>query len=97
MKRLLFPILGGFGIEIVCVGIFLLFPVGSCVAPLPGVVMLYLHYPAFLFSEHVLRLTSDHQHLVVAPVLMAGVWIAALAGLQSLLQRRAQRRSPVNG
>ena len=71
MKLLAHPILCGLGVEASLIGTFLLFPVGSCNAPLPGIAVLYLHQPGFLFSEHVLRFTSDRQHLVVAPIVMA--------------------------
>jgi len=85
MNLLRHPIVCGLGVEAALVGTFLLFPVGSCNAPLPGVIVLHLHYPAFLFSQHVLHLTTDAQHLVVAPLLMAAVWISMAAAVRRLL------------
>ena len=92
MKLFAHPVLCGLGVEAVLVGTFLLFPVGSCNAPLPGVAVLYLHYPGFLFSEHVLRFTSDRQHLVVAPIVMAAVWVTIFAAAGYIIRARARHR-----
>jgi len=75
MKIFKHPVLYGLGFEVVLVVTFMLFPVGPCVASIPGIVVLYLHYPGFLFSEHVLRFTSESQHIFVAPLVMATIWI----------------------
>lgn len=93
MKLLAHPILCGLGIEALLIATFVLFPVGSCNAPLPGVAVLYLHRPGFLFSEHVLRFTSDTQHLFVAPLVMTAVWITAFAVAGYIGRARAKHRS----
>ena len=92
MKLFAHPILCGLGVEAVLVGTFFWFPVGSCNAPLPGVAVLYLHYPAFLFSERVLRFTSDVQHLVVAPIVMAAVWASIFAVAGYVIRARTRHR-----
>ena len=92
MKLLAHPILCGLGVEASLIGTFLLFPVGSCNAPLPGIAVLYLHQPGFLFSEYVLRFTSDRQHLVVAPIVMAAVWVSIFAVAGYIIRARARHR-----
>ena len=92
MKLLGHPILCGLGAEAVLVGTFFLFPVGSCNAPLPGIAVIYLHYPGFLFSEHIFGFTSDRQHLLVAPLVMAVVWVSIFMAVSYFFRARQRHR-----
>ena len=107
MKILRHPILLGLGFEAALIGTFMLFPVGPCASSAAGIIVLYLHYPGFLFSEHILRFTSDTQHMLVAPLVMAAIWISLLYFLRYLLTQRhakshshdhlAEPSAPANG
>jgi len=80
-------IVTGVAIEALFAGLFILFPVGPCSAPIIGIGIVYLHYPALMFAGHVLGITAYGRQLVLAPLLMVPVWVALLFTSRFLFKR----------
>lgn len=72
------PIMTGLAIEAVMVFLFWFFPAGACNSPLVGVVVVYAHYPAFLFMERVLGVSDSEVQFFVSVGMMALLWIGLL-------------------
>lgn len=89
MKPLLLKaIICGVVFEGVLAALFMLFTVGPCSAPLPGVVVLSVHYPAFFVGTYLLNLHSDVQILLAAPFIMAPIWIVCFYALFAVIASR---------
>ena len=96
MKLLKHPILSGLGFEAALIATFLVFPVGPCNAPAPGIAVLALHTPGFLLSSLVLGATSDKQSLIIAPIVMTAVWISSLYLLRRVFNPEDATSLPLN-
>jgi hypothetical protein len=88
MNLLKHPILAALGFEAALIAIFMLFPVGACNAPAPGVAVLALHAPGLLLSSIVFGPGSNGLHLVVAPIVMSAFWISALYLVRNFIRTR---------
>jgi hypothetical protein len=78
-------------IEALLACLFILFPVGPCSAPVIGIGIVYLRYPALMFAGHVLGITAYGRQLVLVPLLMVPVWVALLFVLRFLFRWIAGR------
>jgi hypothetical protein len=56
-----------------------------------GIGIVYLHYPARMFAEHVLGITAYGRQLVLAPLFMVPVWVALLFVLRFIFRCLAGR------
>lgn len=78
------PIWSGFGIEMLLVFLFWLFPAGAGNSPVVGVAVVYAHYPALLFVERVLGIQYSARQAFLSAFLMMLFWIGALLLLRRL-------------
>ena len=92
MKFLSHPILSAVGIESLLSGLFVVFHVGPCTAPVIGIAILYLHYPALLLAGRIAQLTGWWD-LAMTPLLMLPIWIALLYLLRFALRPRHTNRN----
>jgi hypothetical protein len=90
MKVLQHPILCGLAVEVMLVAVFLIFFVGPCNAPIPGLVVLFLHWPAAICLRYALPFTSDWQRLILSPLVMTAVWISLFYVLRHYFADKAQ-------
>lgn len=95
MKTISLAIVSGLLFEILQIAVFMVFPVGPCNAPLPGVVVCYLHTPSFWVLN--LLGVSWPGELLLAPLIQTPVWIVlcyAILGAVHHVRRRRRDSLP---
>ena len=76
MDRFMISLGCGIAIESILMAVFVLFPVGSCNQPWPGVVVICLHFPGIAIAYYVFRTGWSLQQFILAAVLMVPFWSA---------------------
>ncbi len=72
------PIWTGLAFEGVLATLFMLFSVGPCNAPIVGVAVVVLHYPAGFFVERVLGIGFSPLQLLLSAAFMVPIWVSLL-------------------